>query len=291
MIYLIFVLSVLIFSLTFGYFAYSTAKSFTKPDSERQYRVYVDYYIQNLPRKDITVKTDDNLNIKGWLFENKLKCGVILVHGIRANRSILNNLVKFYFDKGFTVLSIDLRNHGESDKSNTTLGYKERLDVEASANFLKEMGCKTVIAHGISMGAVACILAKIEKSNLIDVVIADSPYLSLEESSRYIFKKFPDFLAVPFSKISLFIGKQLTGIDTSMLNIKKNINEINGNIFFIFSEYDPFTDIEKIKNILKNKELWIVENTWHGLAFKWYPELYQKKIYDFICKKTKCCIS
>jgi hypothetical protein len=202
----------------------------------------------------------------------------------------MNSLTRFYFDKGFTVLSIDLRNHGESEKTTTTLGYKERLDVEAAAEFLKDKGYKTIIVHGISMGAVASILAKVERPDLINVVIADSPYLSLEESSKLIFRRFPAFISVPLSKFAVFIGEKFTGLDISMLNIKQKIDKIDGNIFFIFSEYDPFTDIKEVKKVLKDKNYWIVENNWHGIAFKWYPELYQKKSYKFICEKTTCCI-
>ncbi len=272
-----------------GYFAYSLAKSFTKPNTHRQFRVYVDYYIENLPREDITIKTKDGIKISGWLFKNESDCAVILVHGIRANKSIMNSLARFYFDKGFTVLSIDLRNHGESEKNTTTLGYKERFDVEAAAEFLKNRGYKNIIVHGISMGAVASILARIENPDLIDVVIADSPYLSLEESSKFVFRRFPNFISIPLSKLAITIGEKFTGLNISMLNLKQKLDQVDGNIFFIFSEYDPFTKIEEVRSVLKNKEYWIVPNTWHGLAFKWYPEIYQKRSYEFICKKTTCC--
>ncbi len=291
MLYLIIFLTVTILGSVsiLGYFAYSLAKSFTKPNTHRQFRVYVDYYIENLPREDVVIQTKDGVNISGWLFKNKSDCAVILVHGIRANKSIMNNLARFYFDKGFAVLSIDLRNHGESEKTTTTLGYKERFDVEAAAEFLKNKGYKNIIVHGISMGAVASILARIENPDLINVVIADSPYLSLEESSKFVFRRFPNFISIPLSSLAINIGEKFTGLNISMLNLKQKLDQIDGNIFFIFSEYDPFTKIEEIKAVLKDKKYWIVPNTWHGLAFKWYPEIYQQKSYEFICKKTTCC--
>ncbi len=291
MLYLTIFLTIIILGSVsiLGYFAYSLAKSFTKPNTHRQYKVFIDYYIENLPREDVIIETKDNVKISGWLFKNSSDCAVILVHGIRANKSVMNSLTRFYFDEGFTVLSIDLRNHGESEKTTTTLGYKERLDVEAAAEFLKDKGYKTIIVHGISMGAVASILAYIEKPDLVNVVIADSPYLSLEESSKFVFRRFPNFISIPLSKLAISIGEKFTGLDISMLNLKQKLEDIDGNIFFIFSEYDPFTKIDEVKKILRNKNYWIVQNTWHGLAFKWYPELYQKKSYEFICKKTDCC--
>jgi len=81
-----------------------------------------------------------------------------------------------------------------------------------SEQILKNKGYQSIIVHGISMGAVASILARIENPDLIDIVIADSPYLSLEESSKFVFRRFPNFISIPLSKLAISIGEKFTGL-------------------------------------------------------------------------------
>ncbi|RUM50152.1 MAG: hypothetical protein DSY47_02400 [Hydrogenothermus sp.] len=256
------------------FIAYKKVKLYINPISLQKEKVYVDYYVKDLPLKEISLITKDNITIKGWFAENNSKNAVILVHGIVENRSFMNRLTKFYFENGFSVLAIDLRNHGKSEKTKTTLGYNERLDVLSAVKFLKEKNFKKIIIHAVSMGAVASILAKNENPNDIDFIIADSPYISLKESALYTYKIFSKPLANIFANITLFLGEKLTGIKISRLNIRPLIKKYHKDMLLIFCEFDLFLDTKKAYEEFKSFNTVFFENTIHAMAFVWYPEKY-----------------
>ena len=65
-----------------------------------------------------------------------------------------------YFEIGFNVLVFDPRAHGESDGEFNTVGFEESLDAVKWAQFLEnECGIKTIIFHGICIGASTGMLA------------------------------------------------------------------------------------------------------------------------------------
>ena len=266
------------------FISYSKVKRYTNPKSQQKEKVYVDEYVKDLPLKEITLITKDNIQIKGWFVPKNTKKAVILVHGIAENRSFLNRLTKFYYEKGFSVVSIDLRNHGKSQNTKTTLGYKERLDVLSAVKFLKEKDFDNILVHGISMGAVASILAKDENPEDINLVIADSPYISLKESTRYTYRRFPSLLADLLTNISLFLGERFTGIDVKKLDIRPVLEKYPKDIYLIFCEFDPYLDTKKAYEEFKDYNTFFFENTSHAMAFVWYPERYQQVISKILSK-------
>ena len=108
--------------------------------------------------RDVTIPTRDGLNLSGWLINEKASKLVVMTHfGYRANRygyqlkyqprlsKPYNKEIEFAYvakelvKAGYGVLMYDLRNHGESDKTELgvgTGGHGERFDVIAAVEFL-----------------------------------------------------------------------------------------------------------------------------------------------------------
>lgn len=77
-----------------------------------------------------------------------------MVHGITADRKEGLRWVKAQHTAGYNLLLFDLCNHGESDKSISGMGLKEKEDVVAAVNFLvSQKGIKEIGVFGVSMGA------------------------------------------------------------------------------------------------------------------------------------------
>jgi predicted alpha/beta-fold hydrolase len=87
--------------------------------------------------------------------------GLIVVHGLFSSRRfdyVRQIAVRAYYEWGFNVLALDLRNFGLTNLTSqapTTVGWKEGEDIVAAGRYLKELGAETVGALGISLGASA----------------------------------------------------------------------------------------------------------------------------------------
>jgi len=76
--------------------------------------------------------------IAGWWIDNHADTPVVLLlPGIRADRSSMASRATLLRARGFSVLLIDLQTHGETPGEQITLGWRESLDVEAALGWLK----------------------------------------------------------------------------------------------------------------------------------------------------------
>lgn len=133
------------------------------------------------PLQEVSFRTNDNLTLKGWLFENpkdSTDCGVIMLHGHNSNRFGMRRWMSYFWVKGCDVLLYDHRAHGESEGTFATFGIRESEDVLSAHDFLKEKtGLKdqNIGWVGASWGAAAALYAGAEKDEL-SFILADSPY-------------------------------------------------------------------------------------------------------------------
>ena len=97
----------------------------------------------------VQIPTDDDLQLAGTYFEPRKgrSPGVLLVHDAGADRSQLDKIASSLHKKGFGVLTVDLRGHGESKTDDidwssydadarSTLWQQAPRDVEAAAGWL-----------------------------------------------------------------------------------------------------------------------------------------------------------
>jgi dienelactone hydrolase len=92
--------------------------------------------------KRVTMTTSDNVVIVGTLYASGTKAAVVLcLHQWRSERSHFDGLASSLQKQGYTVLSIDMRGHGESvkKKDGSTVAPDRNAipDVRAALAFLK----------------------------------------------------------------------------------------------------------------------------------------------------------
>ncbi|MEK6902938.1 MAG: alpha/beta fold hydrolase [archaeon] len=116
--------------------------------------------------KTVSFQTNDNYTIVGTYLENpgSTKPPVILVHQLGSDRYSFDSFAAKLFNDGFTVLSIDLRGHGDStQKGSVTVSFtqftdtdwkKIPQDINAAAVFLKTSNPFVI---GASIGANAAL--------------------------------------------------------------------------------------------------------------------------------------
>lgn len=102
-----------------------------------------------------------------------------------------------YRAAGYNVLVIDNRAHGQSDGRINSLGYKEYKDIIAWSEMLHGRGNKSVVLHGICIGASTALFTVTAKNcpEYVTAMVSDGMYVNFYESfkNHMAEKNKPDF--------------------------------------------------------------------------------------------------
>lgn len=138
----------------------------------------------------VAVHTSDDLDLAASFFPPRGKSGrapaVILVHDAGADRHQFDRLAETLRKRGFAVLAIDLRGHGESateeiawkpgdDEANATLWAFAVRDVDAAADWLRtrpDVHASNLSLVGIGAGASLAVRHAVRDENVRAVVLA-----------------------------------------------------------------------------------------------------------------------
>ena len=258
---------------------------------------FKDYHLEEWQEVNFPSRQEE-VRISGWLFNYyPNRPIVIVVHGLFPNgkcKPESNLLASLLLKNNINVLTIDLRNYGDSsDISNyENLGLTEYQDVLGAYDFLINNGYKkyTIGLLGISLGGTSAIFAA-KKQNNIKAVWLDSSFAEFrlilkDEIARYGFPH--DFgLAVSVA------GKILTGIDPTKLSPAFSLNK-DTNYFFTHGDKDRrvmphhftfFKDYSKKNGI--NSRFWLVNDSYHIDAMFKYPNEYGLKMKIFFESNLK----
>jgi fermentation-respiration switch protein FrsA (DUF1100 family) len=174
---------------------------FTSLITHRQYH-YIDPNDGRTPKSfDIDFRwveftASDRILLKGWYIPVRQPTGqargtIVYCHGLNRTRTEMLPDAVFGHSLGYNGLLFDFRHQGMSGGNITTLGYQERLDVEAAVRYALEQEKATppVVVWGVSMGASAALMAAAESPD-IAAVISDSSFDSLLGTLRHHLRLF-----------------------------------------------------------------------------------------------------
>jgi dipeptidyl aminopeptidase/acylaminoacyl peptidase len=258
---------------------------------------FKDYYLDEW--QDVFFQSrDSEIKINGWLFNYFPNRPIVIVtHGISPNgkcKSEANLIAGLLVNKNFNVLTIDLRNYGQSDtvSSYDDLGLESYNDILGAFDFLKKIGFKSnsIGLHGISLGASTSIFAADAEPEIL-AIWADSPLAEFnmilkDEIARY-------GLSIEFGPAVSLAGRILTGIDPRELSPAKKLSDKQSYFFthgdsdtrILTRHFNYFKEYTNKKNI--NAEFWLVEGANHLDSMLIYPEDYSTKMEEFFNKNLK----
>lgn len=132
---------------------------------------------QEDPVQDVTFTTVDGVKIAATYYIGTGSKGVVLVHMLNTDKSVWKELAFALQDKGFHVLAIDLRGHGESDldwQSFSIQDWKKGVnDIKRAVKFLVDKGLNTtsISLIGASIGANLALMYASEENDLQKVAL------------------------------------------------------------------------------------------------------------------------
>ena len=255
---------------------------------------YEDYYLDKW--QDVYfLSRDDKIKINGWLFNYFPNRPIIIVtHGINPNgkcKSESNLIASLLVNKKFNVLTIDLRNYGQSERVSNyeDLGLKSYKDILGAFDFLKKIGFNSnrIGLQGISLGGSTSIFAAHEEPEIL-AIWSDSPIAEFsmalkDEISRY-------GLSIEFGPAVSLAGRILTGIDPTLLSPALKLTKTQS-YFFTHGDSDKrvltrhfkyFKEYTSNNNI--DAQFWLVKDSNHVDGMLKYPSEYADRMELFFNK-------
>lgn len=236
--------------------------------------------------------TSDGVILKGWYLPAEHPQGtVIYVHGLNRTRVEMLQQAVFLHGLGYNGLLFDERHAGASTGAVTSLGYFERLDVEAAVSEALRLDpqAKPVVVWGVSMGAAAALMAAKETPD-IDAVICDSTFLSLRETASHHLKLFLHLPKFPTAMTAVWFLERFAHFNADDLDLRKAVEALDDRpILFVAGGSDnrmPPSIARELFREAKNGDKMFLEvpGARHGEAFRTNPDLYKSSVTEFLSK-------
>lgn len=225
--------------------------------------------LAGLSYEDWTTTSEDGIRLAGWFVPSEgapTKPPLIVVHGLGASKEFLINYIVFGHHLGFPVLAIDLRGHGKSEGTMTTLGWKEPMDLKAWTDKLGSMGYPSPLVWGTSLGAVTA-LRFVSQDPRARGVIADAPFDNLRNSMAVHGRLFFGLPSFPFIDLVSWELERRFSLYPEEIDCVKAVEKIHVPILVIAAEKDrrmPVDVVQKIYDAASEpKKWWVIPHASH----------------------------
>ncbi len=240
--------------------------------------------------RDVHFNAKDGTPISGWYLPREHpKAIIIYAHGLfRSRQEMLERAAKLW-QHGYAGVLVDLRRHGNSGGELSSLGYLERLDVEAAAKFIQDslQVNAPIVGFGVSMGAAATVLAAADAPE-INALIIDSCFLSFEETVVHHLKLFFGLPRFPLADELIFFTRTKVGFRNEDFDMQRALQKIGDRpMLFIAGEKDVRMPLEDARALVassqsSHKSLVIIPEATHGAGYRTDPAMYEQAVLDFL---------
>lgn len=231
----------------------------------------------------------DGTHLAGWYIAGELPLAAILAHGYGSRREEMLPHAAFLHDAGYSVLLFDFRACGESDGAAVTMGALERQDLLGAARFLRvqpHLATAPFVVLGVSMGAVAAILAAAQSNEFV-AVVAESAYKSIESVVSQSFRYFIGLPPFPAAPLTVRLTERRLGFRSRDVCPETAVTRLKAPLLLIHGLDDVLIDpanSRALHGARPDSELWLVEGAAHARAYQRAPEEYRQRVLDFFAR-------
>ncbi|MEW6732952.1 MAG: MFS transporter [Acidobacteriota bacterium] len=260
-------------------------KAWTRPDERARHDTPA---ALGAEYKEVSFTSVDGNRLSGWYLPSRSEhITIVMSHGLFRSRYEMLERGVALWQLGYGVLLYDLRRHGNSPAEFSTLGFAERKDVLAAANFARTQApTNKIVLMGVSMGAAATLLAAAETTDIM-AVISESSFLSFTDVVYHhmTLGKIPVF---PFAPLLVWITASRMSFSPADFNIQAAVGKISRPILFIGGGNDVRMPNERVLEPLYEtathplKAKLVVPDARHGQAYGKDPVAYQQAVQNFL---------
>jgi alpha-beta hydrolase superfamily lysophospholipase len=234
--------------------------------------------------------TGDKAVVGWWAVGEPGKGAVLLLHGVRADRTQMLQRALFLRREGYATLLIDLPAHGESDGDQITFGARESAGVSAALAFLRrELPNERIGVIGVSLGAASAVLARLSPPP--DAVVLESMYPTIDEAVvgrlNATLGAWGAYLAPPL----LWQLPLRAGIEATALRPIDGLSSLGAPVMIASGSDDRYTSwaetVRLFESASEPKELWRVDGAAHVDLHTFSPQAYERNVLRFLATHVR----
>jgi fermentation-respiration switch protein FrsA (DUF1100 family) len=226
--------------------------------------------------------------IAGWWVDRGDESPVVLLlHGVRADRSSMVSRAQLLIRRGFSVLLIDLQAEGETPGEAITLGYRESGDVVAARDWIRSRAPgRRLGVIGESMGGASVLLAP--QPSGFDAVVLEAVYPRIGRAVENRIRMWLGPLAPVLTPLLLVQLQPRLHISESDLEPIRSIGRLGAPILVVAGSRDEHTTLAESQELfgaaVAPKSLWVVEGAKHQDFLRYDPAGYEEHVVGFLNK-------
>lgn len=243
----------------------------------------------DLQAQTVRISTSSSGYLVGWFARGDPGFGgVLLLHGVGADRRQMLDRARFLHKEGYSALLIDLPAHGESDGARITFGAREGKAVRAALKFLREQldPRERMAVIGMSLGAASLVLAKPDPPP--NAVVLESMYSTITEAVANRLELAVGRVARAFTPLLTWQFPVRLGIWPGELEPLTAIASLRAPVLIVSGDRDLHTTLAETQRLFQAasepKDLWIVEGAAHVDLYAFSPEAYKSKVSRFLSR-------
>lgn len=238
----------------------------------------------------ITTSNNGNLKLHAYEITNVQDSDIwaTIIHGYSGQGKDMTYYAQQFYNRGYNVLVVDLRGHGQSQGDYIGMGWHDRLDIIDWANYLigKNPNCK-IILYGVSMGGATVMMTTGENlPDNIKVAIEDCGYTSIWDEFKMQLKDLYNLPTFPVLNSASSVCKIKAGYKVEEGSAIEQVKKSKTPTLFIHGNLDSFVPFEMLDKVYQaancKKEKLVIEGATHAESASVNPELYWNTIDRFI---------
>lgn len=238
----------------------------------------------NFPATSVEIESDSGATLAGWhLPLADSKATVILLHPIRGDRRSMLARARLFRKHGYSTLLIDLQAHGESTGENITLGFREKHDVIAAVEFVREEdpGGKIAIV-GRSLGGASTLFA----NPAVDVIVLESVYSTVSKAVHNRVEMRLGFLHHVVAPLLLVQLNPRLGISPKELCPIDQLKNVRCPVVITVGGHDQHTTLDESRQMFEAanepKKLVVFEGAGHVDLLDFDAGKYEKEVVESV---------
>lgn len=246
--------------------------------------------------EDVFIKSQDGLNLHGTFFPNdNAKKIVICFHGYTSEgMKDYIALSNYYIKKGFAMLLVDERAHGQSEGEYIGFGCLDRHDALCWIDYIINRCGKDVqiLLHGTSMGGATVLMTSgLELPKQVKGIVSDCAFTSPKYVFTHVLHSMYHLPAFPVIQVADFVNRKKAGYGMDECNAAREVKKAEVPILFIHGSKDTFVPCDMCEEIYENckspKKKLIIEGAAHAESYYVDREAYENALDDFIGGNVK----
>ncbi len=242
------------------------------------------------PHQRWTVTAHDGTRLAGYYFPAPRPAHrtVILIHGHRADASLMGNFARDYRARGFNVFMADNRAHGDSGGRYAGMGWLDHFDyLRWISRLVGTVGPDAgIMLHGISMGGATALLlsGSPDLPPQVRAVISDCSFSSAYAEFAYHLRArhLPAPLILPLASqmCRILAGYRITQASPlgAIARAAVPVLLIHGGA----DTYNPTAMARELHAAQPHADLWIVPGADHVMSYFTDPGAYRNRVEQFL---------